>query len=84
MYYASGHHEPIIDKQTFEKVQEIYNARSIKIKNGKQYCEKFSLRYTFSSMIYCQHCGKTFVRRFTKYKNKDGVVHEHVYWGQRN
>lgn len=80
MYYASGHHEPIIDKQTFEKVQEIYNARSIKIKNGKQYCEKFSLRYTFSSMIYCQHCGKTFVRRFTKYKNKDGVVHEHVYW----
>ena len=80
MYYASGHHKAIIDKETFDKVQEIYNSRSIKVKNGKQYCEKFSLRYTFSSMIYCQHCGKTFVRRITKYKNKDGVVHEHVYW----
>lgn len=80
MYYATNHHDAIIDKRQFEKVQEIYNSRSVKIKNGKQYCEKFSLRYTFSSMIYCQHCGKTFVRRYTKYKNKDGVVHDHIYW----
>ena len=31
-------------------------------------------------MIYCENCGKTFVRRYTKYKNKDGVVHDHIYW----
>lgn len=80
MYYVSNHHKGIIDRSTFDKVQEIYQARSTKMKNGKEYCKKYSLRYTFSSMIYCQHCGKTFVRRYTKYKNKDGIVHDHVYW----
>ena len=77
MYYVSNHHEGIIDRATFDKVQDIYSSRSKTIKNGKEYCEKFSLRYTFSSMIYCENCGKTFVRRYTKYKNKDGVVHDH-------
>lgn len=80
MYYVSNHHEGIIDRATFDKVQDIYSSRSKTIKNGKEYCEKFSLRYTFSSMIYCENCGKTFVRRYTKYKNKDGVVHDHIYW----
>lgn len=80
MYYVSDHHKGIIDKKTFNKVQEIYDNRSKKIKNGKEYCEKFSLRYTFSSMIYCEHCGKTYVRRYTKYKNKDGITHDHIYW----
>lgn len=80
MYYVSNHHKGIIDRETFDKVQQIYQSRSKKIKNGQEYCEKYSLRYTFSSMIYCQNCGKTFVRRYTKYKNKDGVVHDHVYW----
>lgn len=80
MYYVSNHHEVIIDKTIFNRAQEIYNARSKVIKNGRQYCEKFSLRYTFSSIIYCQKCGNTYVRRITKCKNKDGIVHEHVYW----
>lgn len=80
MYYAKNHHQPIIDRETFDKVQKIYQSRSITIKDGKDYCEKFSQRYTFSSMIYCEHCGKTYVRRYTKYKNKDGVVHDHIYW----
>lgn len=80
MYYAKGHHLGIIDRESFDKVQQIYQSRSTTIKEGKEYCEKFSLRYTFSSMIYCQHCGKTYVRRYTKYKNKDGVTHDHVYW----
>jgi hypothetical protein len=80
MYYVKDHHKDIIDRTTFDKIQEIYKSRSIKIKNGNEYCEKFSLRYTFSSMIYCQNCGKTYVRRYTKYKNKDGVVYDHIYW----
>ena len=79
-YYVKNHHEPIIDRKTFDKVQEIYKERSIKLKDGKEYCEKYSLRYTFSSMIQCEHCGQNYVRRMTKYKNKDGVVHTHVYW----
>lgn len=80
MYYVKNHHKPIIDRKTFEKVQEIYNERSTKLKNGKAYCEKYSLRYTLSSMIKCGNCGKNYVRRVTKYKNKDGVVHTHIYW----
>jgi len=80
MYYVKGHHLGIIDRDTFDKVQTIYQSRSKIIKEGKEYCEKFSLRYTFSSIIYCQHCGKTYVRRYTKYKNKDGVTHDHIYW----
>lgn len=80
MYYVKNHHKPIIDRKTWDKAQEIYKQRSTKIKEGKEYCEKFSMRYTFSSMIYCEHCGQTYVRRYTKYKNKDGVVHDHIYW----
>ena len=80
MYYAKDHHEPIIERCIFDKVQAIYQARSIKIKDGKKYCEKYSLRYTFSSMIHCEQCGSSYVRRTTKYTNKDGVTHEHVYW----
>ena len=80
MYYVKDHHKPIIDRETFNKVQEIYQARSRKLKEGKEYCEKYSLRYTLSSMIYCERCGKTYVRRTSPYKNKDGVVHNHIYW----
>ena len=80
MYYAKNHHKPIIDRKTWDKAQEIYNQRSVKIKEGKEYCEKFSMRYTFSSMIYCEHCGQSYVRRYTKYRNKDGVVHDNIYW----
>ena len=80
MYYVTEHHEPIINKKIFEKAQEIYKARSITIKDGKEYCPKYSLRHTFSSMIYCNNCGETYTRRYAKYKNKDGIMHEHVYW----
>lgn len=80
MYYVRNHHEAIIDRESFDKVQKIYQSRSVKLKDGKEYCEKYSLRYTFSSMMYCEKCGRSYVRRFSKYKNKDGVVHDHVYW----
>ena len=80
MYYVRNHHDAIIDRESFEKVQKIYQSRSVKLKDGKEYCEKYSLRYTFSSMMYCERCGRSYVRRNSKYKNKDGVVHNHVYW----
>lgn len=37
MYYVSNHHEGIIDRTTFDKVQDIYSSRSKTIKNGKEY-----------------------------------------------
>ena len=80
MYYVKDHHTPIIDRPTFEKAQKIYNERSIVIKEGKIYCEKFSLRYTFSSTIYCAKCGHKYIRRTNNYINKDGVKHSHIYW----
>ena len=36
MYYVSNHHEGIIDRATFDKVQDIYSSRSKTIKNGKE------------------------------------------------
>ncbi len=79
-YYVSDHHKPIVDRETFNKAQEIYNSRSTKIKNGEVYCEKYSLKYPFSSTVYCQCCQQTYVRRSTNYTNKVRVTHNHVYW----
>ena len=80
MYYVKNHHEAIISREVFNKVQEIYKKRSMIVKEGKVYCEKFSMRYIFSSIITCEECGRTFVRRVSNFKNKDGIVHPHIYW----
>ena len=79
-YYVSNHHDAIIDRETWNKVQDIYNKRSIKIKDGKEFCEKFSLRYTFSGMLECGNCHSSFTRRVTKYTNKLNQVHTYSYW----
>ena len=80
MYYKKNNHEAIISREVFDKVQDIYNKRSTIIKEGKVYCEKFSMKYTFSSMIFCGECGKCYVRRVSNHTNKDGITHTHVYW----
>ncbi|MCH4888911.1 recombinase family protein [Acidaminobacter sp. JC074] len=64
-YYIKDHHEAIIDRETFEKAQEILNKRSFKRlpKGSKASREKYSRRYAFSSMIECEFCKDTFSRR---------------------
>lgn len=60
------------------KAQEIYNKRSNNAKpEGHTHCDKYSLRYEFSSKIYCAFCGFNYVRRSCKKKNGEG---KHIYW----
>lgn len=79
-YYSKNHHEPIIDIDTWNKVQQIYEKRSFKIKDGKQYCPKYSQRYIYSSLIECGICNNTYSRRKTSFTNKDGDTHTYIYW----
>jgi len=64
-YYVRDHHEPIIDRETFEKAQELLNRRSYnrmpRGSNTKR--EKYSRKYAFSSMLECGFCGGHFSRR---------------------
>jgi len=53
-YFAEGTHEAIIDKETFEKVQESAKLRSRKRKSLLSDC--------FSGIIKCENCGKSFHR----------------------
>jgi len=55
MYYAEGSHEAIIDRETFEKAQEVIRAAR------EKYCGKRpQKRYPFSSKIKCGLCGENF------------------------
>lgn len=60
-YYIENHHEPIISREQFDKAQEILSKRSKNFNQGRQ--SKYSLKYTFSSMMKCCYCGGNITRR---------------------
>ncbi len=60
-YYIENHHEPIISRDQFDKAQEILSKRSKNFNQGRQ--SKYSLKYTFSSMMKCGYCGGNITRR---------------------
>lgn len=60
MYYATDTHAPIIDKETFEKVQDLLNKRK------SQFSKATTLNiYPLTSHIRCTECG-SFYRRKVK------------------
>ena len=59
MYHVKNSHEPIIDRDTFECVQEEIKRRAAKYHPSKQAPRK----YPFSSKITCSKCDKNFRRR---------------------
>ena len=63
------HHEPIIDKGMFERVQK----ELLRRKPSEESLSKHSNRYCFSGKIKCGFCGNSFVSR--KKKNKDGTLY---------
>lgn len=67
MIYIKDHHEPIIDRETFDFVQAEFKRKSetYKIDNNKH-----SNRYAFSGKIKCGCCGRRYVANARK--RKDG------------
>lgn len=60
-YYAVGTHEAIIDLETFQKAQVIYEHNK-----EKAACHHPTTnRYPFSGLIRCSHCGKNYKRKAT-------------------
>lgn len=65
-----NNHEPIIEKDTFYKVQEI-NQAARKNYEDKNKNPKKSTENIFKNIIKCGECGKRLIRREVAYKNKN-------------
>jgi site-specific DNA recombinase len=57
---VENHHTPIIDKETFEKLQLAMNARRTAYKQAD------NERWLLSGLVYCTHCGNKMVGRHRK------------------
>lgn len=70
MYYVENSHEPIVDKETFTKVQQELERRAKKYVISKPSEQP----YLFTGLIRCGLCGGRFTRKLTasgkKYKKK--------------
>ena len=58
-YYMKDHHEPIISREDFEKVQSIFKSRNATKQTGR----KLFTRFTFSGMLRCGFCGKVYGKK---------------------
>lgn len=86
MVYIKDHHEPIIDRATFDFVQAEFERKSVNYIETKS---KHSNRYAFSGKLKCGHCGRRYVAHFRKRKDgskrkvwycynnvRNGAIHE--------
>lgn len=79
-YHSKDHHEAIVDRKVWDKAQEIYEKRSQKLKNGQAYCEKYSIRYPYSSKIECGLCHRNYVRRQGSSTYNNEKRYHKIYW----
>ncbi len=75
-YLIQNHHEPIISRETFEKVQEIFSKRSNVVMKTLEIRHKYSRKHAFSSITKCGHCGSPTTRR----KWHSGKPYEKFVW----
>ena len=61
-YYAEDHHEAIISKETFERVQVMLQKHSDE-RNIEKDTGKYHRQYPFSGRIICGECGDKFKRQ---------------------
>ena len=61
MYYVKNNHEAIIDRETFEKVQQEIERRAIKHHPNPQPKQQ----YPFTRFVRCGYCGKYYQRKIT-------------------
>ena len=75
------HHEPIIDRKTFDYVQSEFKRKSEVYKNDKN---KHSNRYAFSGKIKCGCCGRRYVATFKTRKDGSKRKKWNCYNNQKN
>lgn len=63
-------HDPIIDKETFERVNELLDVSAIKFREKNKSIPR---NYLFKGLLYCKECGHTISIR--EKKQKSGNVH---------
>ena len=76
-----NHHEPIIDRKTFDYVQSEFKRKSEVYKNDKN---KHSNRYAFSGKIKCGCCGRRYVATFKTRKDGSKRKKWNCYNNQKN
>lgn len=65
----------IVTSETFQKAQQIMDSRRIKYDSGEPFRDaRYSSKHLFSTLIKCEHCGRSFTRKTYTYANT------RVYW----
>ena len=77
-YYISNNHEPIIDRETFDKVQAKIKA-NFEFNPSAHWIVK---PYCFTSKIVCGKCGNHFYKGLTKTNMVDGLCEHYVCLGK--
>ena len=72
-FIVENTHEPIVDRELFEKVQMI-NKQDTRVPPGNKAV------YLFSGFMRCADCDRAMRRKVSKKKRKDGTVNELVYY----
>lgn len=69
-YYVRENHEPIIDRETFEKVQKMIENKAERHPHIAPY------DYSFKGKVFCGNCGAKYYRK----KVHTGTRYEHFVW----
>ena len=65
----------IVTPEVFQKAQEIMDSRRTKYDSGEPFRDaRYSSKHVFSTLIKCEHCGRSFTRKTYTY------VNTRVYW----
>ncbi len=77
MYLVTDHHDPIVDRDTYNRVQQELARRTSKRKiSDKTKTEqgKYSGKYALSELLICGHCGTPYRRRIWSRNGKKQIV----------
>ncbi len=77
MYLVTDHHEPIIDRDTYNRVQQELARRSSKRKisdKAKTEQGKYSSKYALTELMICGHCGSPYRRVIWTCRNKNKMA----------
>ena len=77
MYLVTDHHAPIVDRDTYNRVQQELARRSSKRKiSDKTITEqgKYSSKYALSELLICGHCGTPYRRTTWSARGKKQIV----------